>query len=459
MLPTRIQRVMTSLLLVAACAASARAADFNIVVNGKLVDTGGVAPGVINGHLLVPLAVIGNSMGAYMEWRPGTRSVYGRQNMNEFLLPIGSATATVNGRYQTLEAPASIIRGRTMVPLRFVATALGAEVKFEGSTKTVYITSEGGAAAGGTTNPPATGAVSIDRFYVTPAEPLNAGDTFTVTMNGTAGAKATFDYGTQKDIPMVEVTPGVYTKTVQIPANASFGRNVVTGRLTLGTAHREVQAGERVIVDTQAPLIKALRPANGAKVETDRPYISAELDDRGQSGVATDSVTLTVNGEDVTAQANVTSDSVVYRGDSALPLGTNKVQIAVTDQAGNKASAEWNFTVSEKQSATAPESPVILEPKAGDEVSGEITIRGTAEPGSTVRVRTTYSGTVLVILSQEGEANTQEVKAKSDGAWQTQPFTLPAPAGLKNIKYTIIATATNSKGLSSEPTQLTVDRR
>lgn len=457
MLPARIKRVLTSFLLSAACVASARAADFNIVVNGKLVDTGGVAPGVINGHLLVPLAVIGNSMGAYMEWRPSTRSVYGRQNMNEFLLPIGSSTATVNGRIQTLEAPASIIRGRTMVPLRFVATALGAEVKFEGSTKTVYITSEGGAAAGGVTNPPATGSVAIDRFYVTPAEPLNAGDTFTVTMNGTAGGTATFDYGTQKNIPMTEVTPGVYTKTVQVPANAAFGRNVVTGRLAANGANREVQAGERVVVDTQAPLIKALRPANGAKVETDQPYISAELDDRGQSGVDTDSVKMVVNGNDVTSQANVTSDSVVYRG--TLPTGSNTVSVTAADQAGNTAKAEWTFTVSEKQSAAAPAPPVILSPKDGEEVSGELTIRGTAEPGSTVRVRTTYSGTVLVILSQEGEANTQEVKAGSDGKWQAQAFTLPAPAGLKNIKYTISATATNSKGLSSEPTQVTVSRR
>lgn len=459
MLPARIKRVFTPFLLAAACVASARAADFNIVVNGKLVNTGGVEPGVINGHLLVPLAVIGNSMGAFIEWRPQTRSVYGRQNMNEFLLPVGSNTATVNGATQVLEAPASIIRGRTMVPLRFVATALGAEVKFEGSTKTVYITAEGGAAAGGPNTPPPTGTVSIDRFYVTPNEPLKAGGRFTVTLNGTPGGTATFDYGGQKNIAMTEVSPGIYTKTVEIPANAAFGRNVVTGRLSANGANREVQAGERVVVDTQAPQIKALRPASGAKIETDRPYISAELDDRGQSGVNPDSVKLVVNGKDVTAQANVTSDSVVYRGDSALPTGANKVQLTVADQAGNSANAEWSFTVTEQQAAEAPAPPVITEPKAGAEVSGDLTIRGTAEPGSTVRVRTTYSGTVLVILSQEGEANTQEVKAGNDGKWQTRAFTLPAPAGLKNIKYTIVATATNNKGLSSEPTQVTVSRQ
>ena len=166
---------------------------------------------------------------------------------------------------------------------------------------------------------------------------------------------------------------------------------------------------------------------------------------------------LTVNGDDVTAQANVTSDSVVYRG--TLPAGVTKVALTAADEAGNPASAEWSFTVTGAETGAAPAPPVILDPKEGEEISGDITVRGTAEPGSTVRVRTTYSGTVLVILSQQGEANTQEVKVGADGKWQTQPFTLPAPSGLKNIKYTIVATATNSKGLSSEPTQLTLSRR
>jgi hypothetical protein len=422
-----------------------------------MVDTGGVPPAVINGHLLVPLAVVGNSIGAFIEWRPATRSVYGRQDMNEFLLPIGSRTATVNGRSQALDAPASIISGRTMVPLRFVATALGADVRFEGTTKSVYITSQGGAAGGSTTSPPVTGSLSIDRFYVTPNEALRGGDTFTVTLDGTPGAKAEFDYGGQKNIPLTEVSSGVYTKTIQVPANTAFGRHVVVGRISAGGQSREVQAGERIVIDTQAPLIKAMRPANGATVETTQPYISAELDDRAQSGVDPDSVKLLLNGDDVTSQANITSDNVVYR--ETLPTGANKVQLTVADQAGNTATANWSFTVTGATTADAPPPPVILEPKDGAEVSGDIVVKGTAQPGSTVRVRTTYSGTVLVILSQDGEANTQEVKAAADGKWQTQSFTLPAPSGLKNIKYTIVATATDSKGLSSEPTQVTLSRR
>jgi hypothetical protein len=170
-----------------------------------------------------------------------------------------------------------------------------------------------------------------------------------------------------------------------------------------------------------------------------------------------ESVKLTLNGDDVTSQANVSADNIVYR--ATLPTGANKVQLAVADMAGNSSSTTWSFTVTGTVTTGEPNPPVILEPKADTQLTGEITVRGTAAPGSTVRVRTTYSGTVLVILSQDGEANVQEVKTGSDGKWQTQAFTLPAPSGLKNIKYTITATTIDSKGLSSEPTQMTYDRR
>ncbi|MGB9730180.1 MAG: copper amine oxidase N-terminal domain-containing protein, partial [Thermoprotei archaeon] len=37
-----------------------------------------------------------------------------------------------------------IINGRTMLPLRFVAESLGADVQWDGTTKTITITYQGG---------------------------------------------------------------------------------------------------------------------------------------------------------------------------------------------------------------------------------------------------------------------------------------------------------------------------
>lgn len=49
-------------------------------------------------------------------------------------------TITVNGRVIQPDVPPQIIGGRTMVPLRAVAEALGANVEWDGNTNTVIIT-------------------------------------------------------------------------------------------------------------------------------------------------------------------------------------------------------------------------------------------------------------------------------------------------------------------------------
>lgn len=61
-------------------------------------------------------------------------------------LQVGKKEYTVNGQGREMDVPAQIINGRTMVPLRFIAEALGAEVDWEpkdGKTEKVIITKRG----------------------------------------------------------------------------------------------------------------------------------------------------------------------------------------------------------------------------------------------------------------------------------------------------------------------------
>jgi hypothetical protein len=62
------------------------------------------------------------------------------------VLVIGSNNATVNGATVALESPAFIEGGRTMVPVRFVSEAMGANVDWNGVTRTVTVTPPGAAA-------------------------------------------------------------------------------------------------------------------------------------------------------------------------------------------------------------------------------------------------------------------------------------------------------------------------
>ncbi|RYD07051.1 hypothetical protein N752_00280 [Desulforamulus aquiferis] len=58
---------------------------------------------------------------------------------------MGSSAAVVNGSKVTLDVPAKVLDSRTLVPLRFVGEALGADVNYVTSGgPTIYIDSRGG---------------------------------------------------------------------------------------------------------------------------------------------------------------------------------------------------------------------------------------------------------------------------------------------------------------------------
>lgn len=86
-------------------------------------------------------------MGAEVKWIDETQSVEITRNDFKVTLIIGSQTAIVNTEVKMLDVPALIIDhdndyyGSTMIPVRFVAEALGCDVKWENDTRTVVVLS------------------------------------------------------------------------------------------------------------------------------------------------------------------------------------------------------------------------------------------------------------------------------------------------------------------------------
>jgi hypothetical protein len=103
-------------------------------------------PVVIGGRVLVPLRGVFEKLGATVEWEPSTRTVLAVRSGTVVELRIGSRIARVNDRPVTLDVPAMIVAGRTLVPLRFVSEAMGAGVEWRQATRTVLIWSAGQAA-------------------------------------------------------------------------------------------------------------------------------------------------------------------------------------------------------------------------------------------------------------------------------------------------------------------------
>ena len=135
----------TALSFATACAISGLfgspiyAADIGVTVDSRPIQFMGTAPREMNGSVLVPLRGVFEALGASVNYDPGIRTITARKGLTNIILPIGSTMASVNGTARTLSQPAQVVGGTTLVPLRFVAEALGAYVEWHAATSSVEI--------------------------------------------------------------------------------------------------------------------------------------------------------------------------------------------------------------------------------------------------------------------------------------------------------------------------------
>jgi len=127
-----------SVLLVCSALGRAEATTVTVKLNGRNLsfDT---PPQTVKGRTLVPLRGIFEALGARVEWQQQTKTVIATKGGTTIVLRVGQKEALKGTEKITLDVPATVIRGRTMVPLRFVAEALGTYVSWDGEHQTVRI--------------------------------------------------------------------------------------------------------------------------------------------------------------------------------------------------------------------------------------------------------------------------------------------------------------------------------
>lgn len=109
-----------------------------VSINGKLVEFD-VPPTIINGRTLVPVRAIFETFFMNVEWNGETKTIDAYNKDNEIKMTIDNKIAYINGKKYELDVPPTIINGRTLVPIRFIAESLGAKVDWDGKTRTVKI--------------------------------------------------------------------------------------------------------------------------------------------------------------------------------------------------------------------------------------------------------------------------------------------------------------------------------
>jgi hypothetical protein len=194
---------------------------------------------------------------------------------------------------------------------------------------------------------PAAGAAAITAFSVDVTGALRAGDKFNVTLKGTPGGKASFDIGSYVEgVPLREDAPGDYRAQYVIPPNVNFGQVAVYGHLEVnGTQAPRVEAPALIAVSTTPPTITDFAPPAGQTVNNTTPSIFATFSSPTNVGINPSTVTINVNGLDVTASAYRTGGFITYSPTVPLGDGTVNVRVAVSDAAGNRAERAWSFTI------------------------------------------------------------------------------------------------------------------
>lgn len=97
-------------------------------------------PAVIqDGRTLVPMRAIFEALGAEVNWDEDTQTVEGKKDGKSVSLKISENTMNVDGESKKLDVPAQIIGGRTVVPVRAISEAFDCSVKWNGLKKDVII--------------------------------------------------------------------------------------------------------------------------------------------------------------------------------------------------------------------------------------------------------------------------------------------------------------------------------
>lgn len=96
-------------------------------------------PQNMNGTVLVPFRAIMEALGLTVSWDSEKRIAIGKNDQYEIAIPIGSATATVNGEEKTLQVPAQLMDSTTMIPVRFISESVGCNVVWVDQGKDILI--------------------------------------------------------------------------------------------------------------------------------------------------------------------------------------------------------------------------------------------------------------------------------------------------------------------------------
>lgn len=237
---------------------------------------------------------------------------------------------------------------------------------------------------------------------------------------------------TAPDTDVDIIVDGMNVATVTSDANGDW--EYTSGQLSEGDHTVEARASDNGLpasdsvtfgVDVTGPTISIDSPNDGDTLAQTFPTISGSLDDPSATVVIVLNAG-TANEETATITPNPITGDWTYVPMSALPVGSNTIDVSATDRAGNAGSDSITVTVD------LVGAPVLIStPADGSSTSNATpTITGSAEPGTMVTV---------VVDAGTASEETATVTADANGVWSYTVMTSLAAGS-----HTIDASGTDS---------------
>ena len=136
---------ITLLLCVMTVCVSAQQNSVTVTIDGVPIDCNayGQSATIVEGRTLVPLRAIFEALGASVEWEQSTKTVTSTHGDVTISLTIGDKKLYRNGEVIELDVAAAIMNGRTMVPVRAISESFGVSVEWDDEKREVMLLTGG----------------------------------------------------------------------------------------------------------------------------------------------------------------------------------------------------------------------------------------------------------------------------------------------------------------------------
>lgn len=112
--------------------------DIKVAIDGEYVEFD-VQPQLINNRTMVPLRAIFEALGAEVDWDESTQTVIAMKDDITVTATIGNTKMYIDDEERIMDVAPMLLNGRTLVPVRFVAEAFECDVDWDGEYSIVYI--------------------------------------------------------------------------------------------------------------------------------------------------------------------------------------------------------------------------------------------------------------------------------------------------------------------------------